>query len=171
LHVGVLLLPQNSVVFFVGRQSSRSQVGVLAIRPFDLGQCRHIARPLKNQYGRGVVAVQKWLRFLNYAPTTAKLCGVIRATEAGSTERAARPLVLPCQSRRVSWITVSLARKGGDSDERSNLQQTFCRELLAANGSTGRVDRSADSCCGKIRLVTLVDTVQRATGCNEGQTS
>ena len=43
--------------------------------------------------------------------------------------------------------------KGGDSDECADLQQTFYRELLAANGSIGHLDGRADCCCGEIRLV------------------
>jgi hypothetical protein len=39
------------------------------------------------------------------------------------------------------------------SDERTNLQQTFCREFLAANSSTGYLDISVDWCCGAIPLV------------------
>ena len=39
------------------------------------------------------------------------------------------------------------------SDERANLQQTFRREFLAANGSIGRLDRRTDCRRGEVRLV------------------
>jgi hypothetical protein len=54
-------------------------------------------------------------------------------------------------SRRL--LGCPLALEGGDSDERANLQQTFYRELLAANGNIGRLDGLAGCYCGEVRLV------------------
>ncbi len=76
-----------------------------------------------------------------------------RATEAEGRESGATGSPPSClQSRRVSWVTYSLVPKGA-SDECANLQQTFCREFLATDCSIGRLDRRADCCCIKVRLV------------------
>ena len=77
-----------------------------------------------------------------------------RVTEAEELrERRDRWFSLPSRAASLG-LRCPLARKGGDSDERANLQRTFYREFVAANGGTGCLDRRAGNHGGEIRLVT-----------------